>query len=66
MTSSNTKPGAFSVRYTSPTCGSPGMIIAAGPSLPALHVPSVTTMAPSMKSKTSSPKYQTEPSSACA
>ena len=42
------------------------MIIAAGPSLPASHVPSVTTMAPSRKSNTSSPKYQTDPSSACA
>jgi len=42
------------------------MIIAAGPSLPASQVPSVTTIAPALKSNTSSPKYQTEPSSACA
>src|SRR5829696_9219920 len=56
----------FSVRYTSPTFGSAGMIIAAGPSLPAIQVPSLVTIAPSSKSATSSPKYQTDPSSAWA
>ena len=42
------------------------MIMAAGPSVPAIQVPWVSTIAPSAKLKTSSPKYQTDPSSACA
>jgi hypothetical protein len=42
------------------------MIIAAGPSLPTIQVPSLVTIAPSSKSATSSPKYQTDPSSAWA
>src|SRR5215203_4662918 len=66
VTSSNAMPGVFSVRYASPTFGSAGMIIAAGPSLPTSQVPSLVTIAPSSKSATSSPKYQTDPSSAWA
>src|SRR5829696_8011988 len=66
VTSSNAIPGVFSVRYASPTFGLAGMIIAAGPSLPAIQVPSLVTIAPSSKSATSSPKYQTDPSSAWA
>src|SRR5829696_6401291 len=66
VTSSNAIPGVFSVRYASPTFGSAGMIMAAGPSLPAIQVPSLVTIAPSSKSATSSPKYQTDPSSAWA
>lgn len=66
VTSSNAKPGTFSGRYTSPGDGSAGMIIAAGPSRPAIQEPSVSAIAPSAKLKTSSPKYHTEPSSACA
>jgi hypothetical protein len=66
VTSSNTKPGMFSGRYTSPTFGSAGMIIAAGPSFPAIQVPRVSAMTPSLKLYTSSPKYQTDPSSAWA
>ena len=46
-TSSKTRPGMFSGRLTSPTSGRPGMIIAAGPSLPANQVPEVSAMAPS-------------------
>ena len=42
------------------------MIIAAGPSLPAIHVPWVSMMTPSLKLKTSSPKYQTAPASSWA
>jgi len=48
MTSSKTNPGMFSGRNTSPTRGSPGMIIAGGaPALPTRQVPSVLTMTPS-------------------
>ena len=46
--------------------GSAGMIIAAGPSLPAIQVPCVSTITPSSKLNTSSPKYQTAPSSSWA
>src|SRR5215208_4294525 len=66
VTSSNAILGVFSVRYASPTFGSAGMIIAAGPSLLTIQVPSSVTIAPSSKSATSSPKYQTDPSSAWA
>ena len=46
-TSSNTTPGTFSGRKASPTAGWAGMVIAAGPSRPASHVPSVSAMTPS-------------------
>ena len=46
-TSSNTTSGAFSGRYTSPTCGLAGMIIAGGVSSPAIQVPLVSATLPS-------------------
>ena len=66
VTCSKTMPGMFSVRYTSPTCGSPGMIMAGGPSTPARHVPSVSTGRPFLYVNASSPRYHTDPSSAWA
>jgi hypothetical protein len=46
VTSSTTIPGAFSGRYAAPTAGAAGMIIAAGPSLSASQVPSVSATTP--------------------
>ena len=37
----------FSGRNACPTRGRPGMIMAAGPSLPASHVPDVSAITPS-------------------
>jgi hypothetical protein len=38
--------GMFSVRYTSPTCGWAGMIMAGGPSRPTTQVPAVVSAKP--------------------
>jgi hypothetical protein len=65
-TSLNTTSGTFSGRYTSPGCGSAGMIIAAGVLSSTSQVPEVSATLPSSKAEKSSPKYHTEPSSAWA